>query len=118
MQDFREFERRRTERQPLDAEGRLVEDDTSLRVVNLSARGLETESASRLMVGSQHEVVLSWQGADHHVHGTVVWSRLDRTVLTRSGDLTPVYRSGLEAASASIPVLERLVARRPTTPLA
>jgi hypothetical protein len=47
------------------------------------------------------------------VRGTVVWSRLDRTEETVAGDLRPVYRTGMEAASQSIPALERLLAHSP-----
>jgi hypothetical protein len=39
----------------------------------------------------------------------VKWSRLDRTVLSRRGELRPVYRSGLEASSTSIPRLVRML---------
>ena len=46
------------------------------------------------------------------VRGCVVWSRLDRTMHTHDGDILPIYRAGIEAASASIPGLERVLERQ------
>jgi hypothetical protein len=108
MQDFRDFERRRTDRLTVDADGTLSS-SSELKVVNVGPRGLETETRDRLMVGADYDMEIRWHGQHHQVRGTVVWSRLDRTVMTRAGDIAPIYRSGLEAASASIPTLERLL---------
>jgi hypothetical protein len=110
MYDMRDLERRRTERRQVDAAGTL-RFNADLKVVNIGPRGIETETSERLMVGSDYDVLIHLDDENVTVRGTVVWSKLDRTVHTRSGDVRPVYRSGLEAASASIPILERLVDR-------
>lgn len=112
MHDFHDLERRRTERRTVDATGTLGS-AADLKVVNVGPRGFETETSERLMVGADHEVQIHLGHENVSVHGTVVWSRLDRTVLSRAGEVKPVYRSGLEAASSSIPLLERLVDRAP-----
>jgi hypothetical protein len=112
MHDFRDFERRRTERRTVDAAGTL-RFAADLKVVNVGPRGFETETSERLMVGADYDVLIHLDDENVSVHGTVVWSRLDRTVLSRAGEVRPVYRSGLEAASSSIPLLERLVDRAP-----
>jgi hypothetical protein len=112
MLDQQEIERRRTERREVDAQGTLGSDGM-LRVVNVSQRGLETESAQRLLVGNHCDVLVHWRGEDLPVCGTVVWSKLDRTVLSRAGEIKPVYRSGIEGDSACIPLLERLATRSP-----
>jgi hypothetical protein len=105
--DSHPSERRRTERRPTDSQGKLSF-DTDVRVLNVSQRGLEVETDERLMVGAPYSLTLRAADGEHVVGGTVVWSRLDRTVLTRAGEISPVYRSGIEAASTAIPVLERL----------
>ena len=116
MHDFRDLERRRTERRPVDAVGTL-HFAADLKVVNVGPRGIETETSDRLMVGAGYDVLIHLVSENVTVHGTVVWSRLDRTVLTRGGEVKPVYRSGLEAASSSIPILEQIVERAPPAPM-
>ena len=111
MQDlrhFQEFERRRTERREVDAEGTLGA-SSELKLVNVGPRGFEAETGERLMPGADYDLRVSWEGERIELHGTVKWSRLDRTVLSRRGELRPVYRSGLEASSTSIPRLERML---------
>jgi hypothetical protein len=109
MQELRDvFERRRTKRREVEAEGTLGT-SSELTLVNVGPRGFEAETAERLMVGADYDLRVSWEGERIDLHGTVKWSRLDRTVLSRSGELRPVYRSGLEASSTSIPRLERML---------
>jgi hypothetical protein len=112
MHDFLGFERRRTDRHPLDATGR-ASFAADLVIVNVGPRGVEIETSDRLMIGAAYDLEVHCRGESVDVRGTVVWSRLDRTVQTAAGDLRPVYRSGLEAASQSIPGLERLLERSP-----
>ena len=112
QQDFSAFERRRTDRRPLDASGR-ASFAADLKIVNVGPRGIEIETSDRLMIGAEYDVEIKSRGEDVQVRGTVVWSRLDRTVQTAAGDLRPVYRSGIEAASQSIPGLERLLDHSP-----
>ena len=112
MHDIQDLERRRTERRTVDAVGSL-RFAADLKVVNIGPRGIETETSERLMVGADYDVLIQVDGENVKVHGTVVWSKLDRTVLSRAGEVRPVYRSGLEAGSASIPVLERMLDRAP-----
>lgn len=111
-QDFAAIERRRTDRRPLDASGR-ASFAADLKILNVSPRGVEVETSGRLMVGADYDLEISSRGEEVPVRGTVVWCRLDRTEETAAGDLQPVYRSGLEAASQSIPGLERLLAHSP-----
>ena len=112
MQDFTGFERRRTDRLPLEASGR-ASFAADLKILNVGPRGIEIETSQRLMVGADYDVEVTCRGEQVDVRGTVVWCRLDRTVQTAAGDLRPVYRSGIEAASQSIPGLERLLAHAP-----
>jgi len=112
MQEFYGVERRRTDRQALDASGK-ADFAADLKIVNVGPRGLEIETHERLMIGADYDLELLSHGHAVEVRGTVVWCRLDRTAQTASGDLRPLYRSGLEAASQSIPGLERLLARSP-----
>lgn len=113
MRETDTFERRRTDRQPLDASGR-ASFAADLRIVNVGPRGIEIETSARLMIGADYDLELMSRGECVEVRGTVVWSRLDRTVQTAAGELRPVYRSGIEAASQSIPGLERLLDRTPS----
>ena len=113
MQNFSDFERRRTDRRPLDASGR-ASFAADLKIVNVGPRGVEIETTDRLMIGADYNLEICSRGEDVPVRGTVVWCRLDRTVQTAAGDLLPVYRSGIEAASQSIPGLERMLSRLPS----
>jgi hypothetical protein len=108
MQEFQDFERRRTERRDVELEGSLGPSST-LKLINVGPRGMETESAERLIVGADYDLEVTWEGETVHLRGSVKWSRLDRTAMSRRGELRPVYRSGLEAASTTIPVLERML---------
>ena len=111
LRDFSDFERRRTERREVEAEGTLGA-SADLKLVNVSPRGFEAETAERLIVGASYDLALSWEGEAIELRGAVKWSKLDRTVLSRRGELRPVYRSGLEASSTSIPLLERMLGGR------
>ena len=113
MQHFSNNERRRTDRRPLDATGR-ANFAANLKIVNVGPRGVEIETSDRLMIGADYDLEITSRGEDVQVRGTVVWSRLDRTEETAAGDLRPVYRSGIEAASQSIPGLERLLSQLPS----
>lgn len=112
QRDFSTLERRRTDRRPLEATGR-ASFAADLKIVNVGPRGIEIETSDRLMIGAEYDVEIRSRGEDVQVRGTIVWSRLDRTVQTGAGDLRPVYRSGIEAASQSIPGLERLLEHSP-----
>ena len=57
MHDFRDAERRRTERRPVDATGTL-RFAADLKVVNVGPRGIETETSERLMVGADYDVLI------------------------------------------------------------
>jgi len=113
MQDFSSSDRRRTDRRPLEATGR-ANFAANLKIVNVGPRGIEVETSDRLMIGADYDLEITSRGEDVEVRGTVVWSRLDRTEETAGGDLRPVYRSGIEAASQSIPGLERLLSHSPS----
>ena len=113
MQEFSSSDRRRTDRRPLEATGR-ANFAANLKIVNVGPRGVEVETSDRLMIGADYDLEITSRGEDVQVRGTVVWSRLDRTEETAAGDLRPVYRSGIEAASQSIPGLERLLSHSPS----
>jgi hypothetical protein len=112
MRHFERFERRRTDRQSLaaTATARL---GTRIEIVNVGPRGIEIETSERLMVGSDCQLEVISHGETVPVRGTVVWSRLDRTSQSAAGELQPMYRCGIEAASQSIPALEKLLERSP-----
>ena len=113
MRHHETFERRRTDRRPLDFEGQ-ASFAADLRVVNVGPRGIEIETSTRLMVGQDYVFQVKNRSEMHDIRGTVVWSRLDRTVHTHDGEIRPIYRAGIEAASSSIPALERLVDGSPS----
>jgi hypothetical protein len=108
MRDFDSFERRRTDRRPLELEG-MASFANILKVVNVGPRGIEIETTERLMVGADYDFQVQVKNELIPLHGTVVWSRLDRTAHTHSGEIKPIYRAGIEAASTSIPALEKLL---------
>jgi hypothetical protein len=108
MRDFESFERRRTDRRQLEAEG-LASFAADLRVINVGPRGIEIETSDRLMVGADYTFQVKATNDLLAIRGTVVWSRLDRTVHTHDGEIRPIYRAGIEAASSSIPALEQLL---------
>jgi hypothetical protein len=108
MRDFDSFERRRTDRRPLEAEG-TASFASDLRVVNVGPRGIEIETSDRLMVGADYDFQVRCKSDLLAIRGTVVWSKLDRTIHTHDGEIRPIYRAGIEAASSSIPALERLI---------
>jgi hypothetical protein len=108
MHDFQGLDRRRTTRRDVDIEGTLGAED-GLRLLNVGPRGIEAETAERLMVGADYTFHVPWEGERLELRGTVRWSRLDRTAPGRRGELRPVYRSGIEAGSPSIPVLEKML---------
>jgi len=110
MRDFESFDRRRTDRLNLDATA-LADFAPDLTIVNVGPRGIEIETSERLMVGAAYDFQVQSRGDSVPLRGTVVWSRLDRTVHAHDGDILPIYRAGIEAASASIPGLERLLDR-------
>ena len=111
MREFNTFERRRTDRLALDAVG-LAEFAPDLKIVNIGPRGIEIETSERLMVGAEYNFQVQSGPDSVPVRGCVVWSRLDRTMHTHDGDILPIYRAGIEAASASIPGLERVLERQ------
>jgi len=112
MRDFDSFERRRTDRRPLDVLG-VASFAADLRIVNVGPRGIEIETSDRLMVGADYDFQVQVRGELVPLRGTVVWSRLDRTAHTHAGEIKAIYRAGIEAASASIPSLERLLEAPP-----
>jgi len=112
MRQLETFERRRTRRRSLAASG-TASFGARFEIVNVGPRGIEIETSERLMIGAAYDLELVSHGDAVAVRGTVVWSRLDRTIQTAAGDLQPVYRCGIEAASQSIPALEKLLERSP-----
>ncbi len=109
MPDLSSFERPRTDRRLLGAGGK-ARFAADLRILAVGPRGIEIETSNRLRIGADYDLEIESHGDRVGVRGTVVWCRLDRTAHTGAGDLEPVYRSGIEAASQSIPGLERLLA--------
>jgi hypothetical protein len=101
-------DRRRTDRRALPATAK-ASFGTGIEIVNAGPRGIEIETAERLLIGADVELEVVSHGEAVPVRGTVVWSRLDRTAESGAGELRPVYRCGIEAASQSIPALEKLL---------
>ena len=107
MRETEPFERRRTDRRPLEAAG-VASFAADLRVVNVGPRGIEIETPERLMIGADYDFQVQHRGELLRIRGAVVWSKLDRTVHTHDGEIQPIYRAGIEAASSAIPALEKL----------
>jgi hypothetical protein len=110
MRHSESFERRRTDRRALTAKA-TASSGRRIEIVNVGPRGVEIETSERLMIGADFDLEVVSHGDAVPVRGTVVWSRLDRTAQTSAGELQPVYRCGIEAASQSIPALEKLLDR-------
>lgn len=112
MRQFETIERRRTDRRSFAASG-TASSGARIELVNVGPRGIEIETSERLMIGADYDLEVVSHGDAVTVRGTVVWSRLNRTAETPAGELQPVYRCGIEAASQSIPALEKLLERSP-----
>lgn len=63
--------------------------------VNISESGLCLESLVELVAGAEYVFRVSYGSHFLSLPGRVVWSRLDRTEITRKGQVE-VYRSGIE----------------------
>ncbi len=71
------------------------------RVINLSATGMAIETHQSLRIGSQYYFLLDRKGRAMRLEGRVLWCRLKATVTDGSGDVTPVYRAGIERVTGS-----------------
>jgi hypothetical protein len=65
-------------------------------VVNMSLSGMAIETTARVEMGKSYAMKLRHDTGQIPLAGRVVWCHLDRTRRTNSGDVVPVYRSGIQ----------------------
>ena len=65
-------------------------------VINLSPVGMAIETHQSLRIGAQYHFLLDREGKPMRFEGRVLWCRLSATVPGADGDVTPVYRAGIE----------------------
>ncbi len=69
---------------------------TDLKLVNISVDGAAIETKKRLDVNKEYNFKIDYKGIPLSVKGLVVWSQLVQAEKTETGDLVPIYRSGLK----------------------
>lgn len=67
-----------------------------VRVLNLSVAGMAVETSGRLNVGRRYEFKLHDGVHEITVPGRVAWCVLGRTRRSPHGDVTPVYKAGVQ----------------------
>lgn len=65
-------------------------------IINLSPGGMAIETHQSLRIGAQYHFLLDREGRPMRFEGRVLWCRLKGTVTGDEGDVTPVYRAGIE----------------------
>lgn len=64
-------------------------------ILDISAGGMQVETASRLMVGRRYSFRLQREGRTLQVKGKVAWSVLTGTARLAEGEVAPVYKAGI-----------------------
>ena len=69
---------------------------TDLTLINISVDGAAIETKKRLDVNREYNFKIDYKGIPLSVKGLVAWSQLIQSEKTETGDLVPIYRSGLK----------------------
>lgn len=69
---------------------------SDLKIVNISMDGAAIESTNRLVIGREYALNLKFGGQSLTVKGRVAWSNLSHSRIQKSGDVAPVYKTGIQ----------------------
>ncbi|HLA00163.1 MAG TPA: PilZ domain-containing protein [Thermodesulfovibrionales bacterium] len=89
-------ERRRYKRYTIDGVRGNVRFLADLKLINISVDGAAIETKKRLDVNREYNFKIDYKGNPLRAKGLVVWSQLIQSEKTETGDLVPIYRSGVK----------------------
>jgi len=89
-------ERRRYKRHSVEGVRGNVRYLADLKIINISVDGAAIETMKRLDVNRQYSFKIDYKDTPVIVKGLVVWSRLIHAEKTETGDVIPIYRSGVK----------------------
>ena len=89
-------ERRRHKRHSVDGVRGNVCYLADLKIINISVDGAAIETMKRLDVNREYSFKIDYKDTPLSVKGLVVWSQLIQAEKTETGDVIPIYRSGLK----------------------
>jgi len=69
---------------------------SEINILNISVGGAAIETPRRLNLGGEYTLKLEDKGKTFSIKGKVVWSELSQSRKTPSGDIVPIYRTGLQ----------------------
>jgi hypothetical protein len=67
-----------------------------LKLINISVDGAAIETKKRLDVNREYNFKIDYKGTPLSAKGLVAWSQLIQSEKTATGDLVPIYRSGVK----------------------
>jgi c-di-GMP-binding flagellar brake protein YcgR len=89
-------ERRKHKRYDVEGVRGNVHYLSDLNIMNISVDGAAIETTKRLEVNREYRFKIDYKGTPLCVKGLVVWSQLIYSEKKQSGELIPVYRSGVK----------------------
>ncbi len=89
-------ERRRHKRYQVEGVSGNVHYLSDLNIINISLDGAAIETTKRLEVNREYRFKIDYKGTPLCVKGVVVWSQLMHSDKKESGELIPIYRSGVK----------------------
>jgi Tfp pilus assembly protein PilZ len=69
---------------------------SDLTFINISMDGAAIETTQRLIIGREYSLNLKFGEDTLTIKGRVAWSRLSYSTIQRSGDISPVYKTGIQ----------------------
>ncbi len=88
-------ERRSHKRYEVDNVEGEVTYSFDVKIINMSLEGMAIETSKMLGIDKNYSIKLHNHDKTILIDGQIVWSRLQRTVRTETGDVVPIYRSGI-----------------------
>jgi len=89
-------ERRGYKRYTVDGVRGNVRFLADLKLINISVDGAAIETKKRLDVNREYNFKIDYKDNPLRARGLVVWSQLIQSEKTETGDLVPIYRSGVK----------------------
>ena len=89
-------DRRRHKRYQVEGVSGNVHYLSDLNIINISLDGAAIETTKRLEVNREYRFKIDYKGTPLCVKGSVVWSQLIHSEKKETGELIPVYRSGVK----------------------
>jgi Tfp pilus assembly protein PilZ len=78
-----------------DLHGKILY-SSDLKFINISMDGAAIETTQRLIIGREYSLNLKFGENTLTIKGRVAWSRLSYSKIQRSGDISPVYKTGIQ----------------------